>query len=61
MFQSSSDSVQTYSGFYLEFKSVESAKKYVLSKYDSTNPNDFHLQSIIYQEIEVDLKNKITG
>ena len=61
MFQSSSDNVQTYSGFYLKFNSVEKAKAYVLSKYDSTNPNDFHVQSIIYQEIEVDLKNKIIG
>ncbi|KAB0482376.1 hypothetical protein F7Q91_02935 [Vibrio chagasii] len=59
MFQSSSDSVLSYSGFYLEFKSVEKAQNYVLSKYDPTNPDDFQVQSIIYQEIEVDLKNKI--
>ncbi len=54
MFQSKDDDTLTYSGRYLKFESLEKAKQYVFSKYDPHNENDFHVQSIIYQEIETD-------
>ncbi|MBF4374444.1 hypothetical protein EAY46_15350 [Vibrio anguillarum] len=61
MFQSNADDALTYSGWYLEFESVEKARQYVFSKYDSRNQNDFHVQSIIYQEIETDQINELIG